>query len=63
MKKVIRRVVNGKSFKLLDFRVFDNYPDDDSSVDSQKVAEPESPTFTIQMFGINEKGETACCVL
>jgi DNA polymerase elongation subunit (family B) len=63
MKKVIRRVVNGKSFKLLDFRVFDNYPDDDSSVDSREETGPESPTFTIQMFGINEKGETACLYL
>lgn len=62
MKKTIRRVVNGKSFKLLDFRVFDKRRDDDSSVESREDA-VDTPTFTIQMFGINEKGETACLYL
>ena len=61
-KKVIKRVLNGKSFKLLDFRVFDKYPDEDdeeSSMNSNTNVQ-KTTCFTIQIFGINEKGETVC---
>ena len=58
-KKVIKRVLNGKSFKLLDFHIFDKFPEDDSSEDSHHATK-QSSCFTIQMFGMNEHGETAC---
>ena len=58
-KKVIKRVLNGKSFKLLDFHIFDKFPEDDSSEDSHHATK-QSSCFTIKMFGINEHGETAC---
>jgi len=63
-KKILKRVVNGKSFKLIDFQAFDNHESEhDSSDDSQQsnVSITNAPKkFTIQIFGINEKGETAC---
>ena len=67
-KNVIKRV--GKSFRLIDFHIFNRkgeiHSDDDSSIDSsEKVSkwndDPEN--FIIQMFGINEKGETCCIYL
>ena len=67
-KNVIKRV--GKSFRLIDFHMFNRqgeiHSDDDSSIDSSEKAskwndDPEN--FIIQMFGINEKGETCCIYL
>ena len=64
----IKRIVVGKSFKLIDFKVYDHTPnyDDDNSSGSDK--EPNNAPkykfkkvdamFMIQMFGLNEKGET-----
>ena len=66
-KYIIKR---WKIFRLIDFHIFnkqEKYSDDDaSSVDSsEKVSkwndDPEN--FVIQMFGINEKGETCCIYL
>ena len=66
-KNVIKRV--GKSFRLIDFHIFNRqgeiYSDDDSSDDNNEASkwnnDPEN--FIIQMFGINEKGETCCIYL
>ena len=66
-KTVIKRV--GKSFRLIDFHIFnqkgDLFKNDDSlsedSDDQSKWTEQEN--FIIQMFGINEKGETCCVYL
>jgi DNA polymerase elongation subunit (family B) len=57
IKKKPKRVIQGRSFKLIDFRIFDGNKESDSSgEDSDKPK--GSPNFHIQMFGINETGET-----
>jgi len=63
----IKRQIVGRSFRLLDFHIYDQKPDsssDGSSTGSndapQRYKPPESSHFVIQMFGINEKGETGC---
>ena len=54
----------GKSFRLLDFHTYDNKDDEDSASDSSGGAKTaKSPPFYIQMFGLNEKGETASITL
>ena len=62
-------LVIGKYFRLIDFHVYDNDPRQsvsDSSSESSKSKEVTSYLpcseykFTIQMFGLNEKGETCC---
>jgi DNA polymerase elongation subunit (family B) len=65
IKKVIKvkRAVSGKSFRLLDFHVYDQRPEqvsDDSSTDTREKKTMETNHFVIQMFGINEKGESCC---
>jgi DNA polymerase elongation subunit (family B) len=59
----MKRTITGKSFKLIDFRAFDQKPikdDDESSSDEdeKKVVNIDESKFTIQMFGVNESGET-----
>jgi DNA polymerase elongation subunit (family B) len=70
--KKIKRVVNGKSFRLIDFNTYDQSnafmketssesgSADDDSVQKPKWKPKEAPKFIIQMFGLNEKGETCC---
>ena len=69
--KKIKRVVNGKSFRLIDFNTYDmsdsfsketseSGSNDDDSVQKPKWKPKEAPKFIIQMFGLNEKGETCC---
>lgn len=54
----------GKSFRLLDFHTYDNKDDEDSASDSSGgVKTIKSSPFYIQMFGLNEKGETASITL
>ncbi len=50
-----------KSFRLLDFNVYDERPERENSEGSgnRGVFKDES-TFIIQMFGINEEGKTCC---
>lgn len=57
----------GKSFKLVDFHVYDEKPkkDEDSEDDSlavNKTTFVDDSTFMIQMFGVNETGET-CSII
>ena len=67
-RKKIATVV--KLFRLFDYHVFDKKPtdetDDDSNSDSEKssfvVSKEQDTQFTIQMFGINEYGQT-CAIL
>jgi len=63
------RTVNGRSFRLLDFNVYDGRLNlnqspsgsaDDDSVAPKKRKPLEQARFIIQMFGINERGETFC---
>ena len=60
-----RTVAVGKTFRLIDFHIYDQQTDagSSSSDDSdERSAYRSSPShFVIQMFGVNEKGET-CCV-
>ena len=54
-----------KTFRLYDFHVLDDISKDGASSDSGSEDEPKQKTnnpqqFIIQMFGINEKGETCC---
>ena len=61
MSKIIKKPVVHKTFRLLDFHIYDDkpeVPEDNSSVDSDTPAKRDDGTFVIQMFGINESGET-----
>jgi len=55
MKK--RPQLSVKSFRLFDFHFFDKFPER-SEDETQNKTSTESAKFMIQMFGINEKGET-----
>ena len=64
-----KSLVVGKYFRLLDFHVYDSNPKDsisDSSSESSKSGSSNGYVpysnyhFTIQMFGLNESGETCC---
>jgi DNA polymerase elongation subunit (family B) len=57
----------GKSFRLLDFAVFDDRPQKEHSSDedsgnrfSARRTNTDEAKFMIQMFGVSEKGETCC---
>ena len=62
-KKVIIKKSIGKSFRLIDFNIYDenrNQGSDTDSCDSkQQIIKQEESEFIIQMYGINEKGESA----
>ena len=62
-KQTIKRKISGKSFRLIDFHYFNK----NGSLDSESESEDEDElrwgslrkqSFIIQMFGINEKGQT-----
>ena len=58
-----RNVVVGKTFRLIDFHIYDQPATDSESSSEesdQSSARFEPATFVIQMFGVNEKGETCC---
>jgi DNA polymerase elongation subunit (family B) len=61
-----QKTITGKSFRLIDFHFFDERPkaEDNSSDESisgkPKYRPTEAARFVIQMFGLNEKGETCC---
>jgi len=61
-----QKTITGKSFRLIDFHFFDERPkSDDNSSDESLSGKPkykavEAARFVIQMFGLNEKGETCC---
>jgi len=56
--------ITEKSFRLLDFNIYDEVEQQDTSSDSENGEEykykKDEKRFKIQMFGINEKGETFC---
>ena len=56
--------ITEKSFRLLDFNIYDEVEQHDTSDDSDNGEEykykKDEKQFKIQMFGINEKGETFC---
>lgn len=56
-----KRVICTKSFRLFDFQVYDESPPVDE--ESEEGARKEPPKFMIQMFGVNETGETCSIVL
>jgi len=68
-KKKIKPVIV-KSFRLFEFRTLDDSPKDGSCSDSGSengsndgkrfVSKTDENQFVIQMFGINERGETCC---
>ena len=51
-----------KPFRLIDFHVFDQkkFDDDDDDDDNKFKKKQDDMQFIIQMFGVNEKGETCC---
>jgi DNA polymerase family B, exonuclease domain len=61
---MIKKTILGKSFKLLDFRTYDEKPvkDDENSSDDENVKKVDESKFNIQMFGVNELGET-CSII
>ena len=48
-----------KSFRLIDFHTYDDTPTKEDE-EEDKSNQSTTHQFTIQMFGINEKGETCC---
>ena len=64
-KKVVKRKISiVRSFRLLDFHVYDQSEkkeDSDSGSDEErKYSNVDNNMFVIQMFGIDEKGKTCC---
>jgi len=61
-----KKIVVGKSFRLIDFHIYDessktnSSDEDNSSIDSNIKRERPESHFVIQMFGVAENGETAC---
>ena len=64
-----KKPVVTKSFRLFDFHVYDGYVDETANSDSDAESleslesvdsENVENMFLIQMFGINEKGQTCC---
>ena len=53
-----RNVILGKTFRLIDFHIYDQTADGSSSEESDQSSSFEPSNFVIQMFGVNEKGET-----
>jgi DNA polymerase elongation subunit (family B) len=50
-----------KPFRLIDFNVFDQkYVEDDENNKDKYKKKQDTMQFIIQMFGVNEKGETCC---
>jgi hypothetical protein len=45
--------LKGKTVRLLDFHIYDDFPNPNESKSAYRP-----PTFSVQMYGINEKGET-----
>ena len=60
MKIKVKKTVCSKSFRLIDFRVYDDVlsSQKQSSDDETEKKPKEKPHMIIQMFGVNEKGET-----
>jgi len=65
MTTIIKKPVIHKTFRLLDFHIYDekaqgggDASSDDGSVDSETRPNTDDGKFVIQMFGINESGET-----
>ena len=60
MKIKVKKTVCSKSFRLIDFRVYDDIlSSQKKSSDEEGEKKPkEKPHMIIQMFGVNEKGET-----
>lgn len=66
-KKPLTKLI-GKSFRLIDFHIYDektsqqnnSSSDDDSIEKKSNIAKKDEDVFVIQMFGLNEKGETCC---
>jgi DNA polymerase elongation subunit (family B) len=63
-KTAPKKLVVTKQFRLIDYHTYDESPQHDDSSDSGEDGRPKSygdeNQFVIQMFGINEKGETCC---
>jgi DNA polymerase elongation subunit (family B) len=47
-----------KTFRLFDFNVYNEKPDQDDLSSTEKGVRQDNSKFLIQMFGLNEKGET-----
>jgi len=60
--KIVKRKVQSivKPFRLIDFHVFDQKNTDDFENKDKFQKKQDDMQFTIQMFGVNEKGETCC---
>ena len=50
-------------FRLFDFNVYNNKDESDNSSNEEKRIFTDSSTFKIQMFGLNEKGETCSIIV
>ena len=65
VKKIVKKKVSiVRSFRLLDFHIYDesSKKDSDSGSDEEtkKYSKQDENMFVIQMFGVDEKGKTCC---
>ena len=72
----MKRIIKCKSFRLIDFHPFDDVlsrftdtadttksSDSDDNVDDSRAKVPKTRQFLIQMFGVNESGQTCSIML
>jgi DNA polymerase elongation subunit (family B) len=65
-KKTKKPLIVSKSFRLLDFHIFDENPEklsdsDSDSIDGRRYnPRQDDLQFIIQMFGVDERGDTCC---
>ena len=64
-KKIIKKKVSIiRSFRLLDFNIYDESsnkdPDSGSDEETPSYSKEDDNKFIIQMFGVDEKGKTCC---
>ena len=66
-KKILKKpLIVSKSFRLLDFHIFDENPEklsdsDSDSIDGRRYnPRQDDLQFIIQMFGVDERGDTCC---
>ena len=50
-------------FRLFDFNVYNNKEESDNSSNEERRIFTDSSTFKIQMFGLNEKGDTCSIIV
>lgn len=66
MPKIIKQNISKKEFRLIDFHIYDEKPENETSSDeddNNAKMQTDNLKFIIEMFGINELGETCCITI